>query len=177
MKNTLGNNLRSLLFDDDTWNLGHNRISKICDGLKNFNMPWTMMGRIDTSKPELYDKMVDSGCVGMRFGIETFNQELSDNVKKHMNTKTAYDNLQYLVTRFSNMEFHFTTMKNFPGEKPGSWEKDQEILKDLQEIGKKTSELTTNIKTLEFFARETYRMKKTNEVIFLFVPKSEEMEE
>jgi cell division protein FtsB len=48
---------------------------------------------------------------------------------------------------------------------------------EIQEIGKKTSELTTNIKTLEFFARETYRMKKTNEVIFLFVPKSEEMEE
>jgi radical SAM superfamily enzyme YgiQ (UPF0313 family) len=139
MKNILGDNLRSILFDDDTWNLGHNRISKICDGLKNFNMPWTMMGRIDTSKPELYDKMVDSGCVGMRFGIETFNQELSDNVKKHMNTKTAYDNLKYLVTRFSNMEFHFTTMKNFPGEKAGSWAKDQEILQDLQRIGRQNN--------------------------------------
>jgi|LakMenEpi03Aug12_release.lakeMendotaPanAssembly.Ray.scaffolds.fasta_scaffold38639_7 radical SAM superfamily enzyme YgiQ (UPF0313 family) len=139
MQYILKENLRSIFFDDDTWNLGPGRISKICDGLKEIGLPWTMMGRIDTSKPELYDKMVDSGCVGMRFGIETFNQELSDNVKKHMNTKTAYDNLKYLVTRFSNMEFHFTTMKNFPGEKTGSWEKDQEILQDLQRIGRQNN--------------------------------------
>ena len=139
MKDVLGSNLNSIFFDDDTWNLGHTRISKICDGLKNFNMPWTMMGRIDTSKKELYDKMVDSGCVGMRFGVETFNQELSNNVKKHMDTSVSYDNLKYLVTRFSNMEFHFTTMKNLPGEKDGSWQKDQETLKDLASLGSKNN--------------------------------------
>jgi cell division protein FtsB len=42
---------------------------------------------------------------------------------------------------------------------------------EIEKIAKKTSELTTNVKTLEFFARETYRMKKPNEVIFLFVDK------
>ena len=139
MKDILGSDLNSIFFDDDTWNLGQARISKICDGLKNFNMPWTMMGRIDTSKKELYDKMVDSGCVGMRFGVETFNQELSNNVKKNMDTSVSYDNLKYLVTRFSNMEFHFTTMKNLPGEIDGSWQKDQEILKDLASMGTKNN--------------------------------------
>jgi cell division protein FtsB len=44
---------------------------------------------------------------------------------------------------------------------------------EIEKIGKKTAELTTNVKTLEFFARETYRMKKPNEVIFLFVDKKE----
>lgn len=139
IKNKLGSNLKSIFFDDDTWNLGKTRIEKICDGLKNIGLPWTMMGRIDTSKPELYDKMVGSGCVGMRFGVETFNQKLSDNVKKHMDTKVAYDNLKYLVTRFSNMEFHFTTMKNLPGEKDGSWQRDQEILKELADLGRKNN--------------------------------------
>ena len=136
MKNILGENLRSIFFDDDTWNLGKSRIEKICDGLKEINVPWTMMGRIDTSKPELYDKMVDAGCVGMRFGVETFNQVLSDNVKKHMNVETAYKNLHYLVTKFSNMEFHFTTMKNLPGEVGDSWQDDQKKLIELQEIAK-----------------------------------------
>lgn len=139
MKSILKNNLKSIFFDDDTWNLGPVRIAKICDGLKDIGLPWTMMGRIDTSKPELYDKMVDSGCVGMRFGVETFNQELSDNVKKHMNTQLAYDNLKYLVTKFSNMEFHFTTMKNLPGEKDGSWQRDQSLLKELASIGKQNN--------------------------------------
>ena len=137
--NTLGGNLGSIFFDDDTWNLGKKRIEELCDGLKDIGLPWTMMGRIDTSKPELYEKMVDSGCVGMRFGVETFNQELSNNVKKRLNTTDAYNNLNYIVTNFKNMEFHFTTMKNLPGEKPGSWERDQEILKELQALGAKNN--------------------------------------
>jgi radical SAM superfamily enzyme YgiQ (UPF0313 family) len=137
IKNILGNNLGSIFFDDDTWNLGKKRIEQICDGLKDIGVPWTMMGRIDTSTPELYKKMVDCGCVGMRFGVETFNQELSNNVKKRLNTAKAYENLKYIVTNFSNMEFHFTTMKNLPGEKKGSWENDQTILKELADAGRR----------------------------------------
>ena len=141
IKKQLNGNLGSIFFDDDTWNLGKLRIEKICDGLKEIDIPWTMMGRIDTSTPELYKKMVDSGCVGMRFGIETFNQELSNNVKKKLDTKKAYENLKYIVTNFSNMEFHFTTMKNLPGEKKGSWENDQIILKELQSLGSKNNNI------------------------------------
>jgi len=37
------------------------------------------------------------------------------------------------------MEFHFTTMKNLPGEKNGSWENDQTILKELEQLGTKNN--------------------------------------
>lgn len=131
--------IRSIFFDDDTWNLGKKRIEILCDGLKKIGLPWTMMGRIDTSSTELYKKMVDSGCVGMRFGVETFNQNLSDNVKKRLNVVKAHDNLKFIVSNFSNMEFHFTTMKNLPGEIAGSWERDQQILKELESIGRKNN--------------------------------------
>lgn len=135
MKTHLGGEMRSIFFDDDTWNLGKSRIEKILAGLKDLSLPWTMMGRIDTSKPELYDRMVDAGCVGMRFGVETFDQTLADNVKKSLDVQVAYENLKYLVTRYSNMEFHFTTMRNLPGEKPGSWQRDQELLQGLERLG------------------------------------------
>ncbi len=139
VKNKLNGSLKSIFFDDDTWNLGKKRIEILCDGLKKIGLPWTMMGRIDTSSTEMYKKMVDSGCVGMRFGVETFNQELSNNVKKRLNVVTAQDNLKYIVSNFKNMEFHFTTMKNLPGEKNESWLKDQQILKELQSIGEKNN--------------------------------------
>lgn len=44
-------------------------------------------------------------------------------------------------------------------------QKEEEIIL----IKKKTTELTTNPEALETFARETYRMKKVNETVFLFV--------
>jgi len=44
---------------------------------------------------------------------------------------------------------------------------------EIEDIKVKISELTTNPEELEKFARETYRMKKENEVIFLFVEENE----
>ncbi|MBP0014395.1 MAG: hypothetical protein J7545_00775 [Roseofilum sp. SBFL] len=129
----------SIFFDDDTWNLGNQRITELCKGLKDIGLPWTMMGRIDTSRLEIYDLMVDSGCVGMRFGVESFNQKLVNNTKKSLNTKKSYENIKYLVTRFSNMEFHFTTMKNLPGETEEDWHNDLKILNELKSIGEKSN--------------------------------------
>lgn len=44
--------------------------------------------------------------------------------------------------------------------------------KDIENIKLKINELTTNQEALEKFARETYRMKKQDEVVFLFAEKS-----
>lgn len=41
---------------------------------------------------------------------------------------------------------------------------------EIEELKLKINELTTNQEELEKFARETYCMKKDDEVIFLFVP-------
>jgi cell division protein FtsB len=43
--------------------------------------------------------------------------------------------------------------------------------KSIENIKKKTLELTTNSEALEKFARENYKMKKKDEVIYLFVDK------
>jgi radical SAM superfamily enzyme YgiQ (UPF0313 family) len=129
--------IQSILFDDDTWNIGNQRIIDLCHGLKDINVPWTMMGRTDTSNLALYDLMVESGCVGMRFGIESFNQKLLNNTKKRLNAQRSFETLKYLITRYSNMEFHFTTMKNLPGEKDADWNRDVELLNELKEIGER----------------------------------------
>jgi cell division protein DivIC len=43
--------------------------------------------------------------------------------------------------------------------------------KNIERIKQKTLELTTNPEALEKFARENYKMKKKDEVIYLFVDK------
>ena len=133
-----GGQIRSIFFDDDTWNLGTARVKELCQGLKDIGLPWTMMGRIDTSRLELYDLMVDCGCVGMRFGVESFNQRLLDNTEKNLNARKSHENITYLLTRFSNMEFHFTTMKNLPGETDDDWQNDLKILTELKQLAERS---------------------------------------
>ncbi len=130
--------IKSILFDDDTWNLGRYRIETFCRGLAEIGLPWTMMGRSDACRPELYDLMVDSGCVGMRFGVESFSQRLLDNTKQKLDAKKNFETIKYLITRFSNMEFHFTTMTNLPGETETDRQRDLKLLNELKELGQKS---------------------------------------
>lgn len=122
---------RSILFDDDTFNIGVERISKLCDELEHIGLPWTMMGRLDTSPPELFDKMVDSGCVGMRFGVETFDSQVLKNIKKGLQTEKIVQTLEHITRKHPDLMIHLTMMKDLPGQTDQIHEKDMKILHDL----------------------------------------------
>lgn len=122
---------KSIFFDDDTFNMGKERISRLCDELKDIGLPWTMMGRIDISPESLYDKMVDSGCVGMRFGIETFDNEILKNVKKGIERKDFRGILEHISLRYPQIMIHLTMMKDMPGQTEAIHQNDMRILRDL----------------------------------------------
>jgi radical SAM superfamily enzyme YgiQ (UPF0313 family) len=124
----------SILFDDDTWNIGTKRVAELCAGLKEIGVPWSMMGRTDASSLESFQWMADAGCIGMRFGVESFHQHLLDTVEKHMDAQKNFENLEYLVTNLRGIEFHLTTMREMPGEKPGEWEQDLKKLEFLARL-------------------------------------------
>jgi radical SAM superfamily enzyme YgiQ (UPF0313 family) len=124
-------NFKSVFFDDDTFNMGTKRISELCDYLKEIGLPWTMMGRLDISPDWLYDKMVDSGCVGMRFGIETFNLEVLKNVEKGIERKDFKATLEHIVAKHPKLMIHVTMMKDMPGQTIEDHENDMQIMKNM----------------------------------------------
>ncbi len=122
---------RSIFFDDDTFNVGTERISLLCDELKRIGLPWTMMGRLDCSPDWLYDKMVDSGCVGMRFGIETFNHSVLKRIHKGIERVDFQRVLEYIVNKYPDLYIHLTMMKNLPGQTEEIHLNDLKILSNL----------------------------------------------
>lgn len=122
---------KSIFFDDDTFNLGTKRISKLCDELAKIGLPWTMMGRLDCSPDWLYDKMVDCGCVGMRFGIETFNIEVLKRINKGIERTDFKGTLEYLSEKYPRLMIHLAMMKDLPGQTEEIHHRDMEILKEL----------------------------------------------
>jgi radical SAM superfamily enzyme YgiQ (UPF0313 family) len=122
---------RSIFFDDDTFNLGTKRVSKLCDYLKEINIPWTMMGRLDISPDWLYDKMVDSGCVGMRFGVETFNIDVLKNIEKGIERRDFRKTLEYICSKYPEIMIHITMMSDMPGQTDADTEMDMKIIKEM----------------------------------------------
>ena len=122
---------KSIFFDDDTFNLGTHRINKLCEELAVIGLPWTMMGRLDCSPDWLYDKMVDCGCVGMRFGIETFNIDVLKKVNKGIERVDYKNTLKYLSEKYPDLMIHLTMMKNLPGQSEDIHQYDIKILEGL----------------------------------------------
>ena len=122
---------KSIYFDDDTFNMGDERISKLCDYLKGIGLPWGIMARLDCSPLWLYDKMVDCGCVWMKFGVETFDPEVSRKIRKGLKIDNVYSVVEYLSNKYPDVTIHLTMMKNLPGQTESMHQHDMEIIHNL----------------------------------------------
>jgi len=122
---------KGILFDDDTFNIGNQRVSKLCDELKKINLPWTMMGRLDCSPNWLFDKMIDSGCIAMRFGLETFNKKVLKRINKGLENFNILKTLKRLVKKYPKTVIYLTIMKNLPCQTEEIHAEDIKILNNL----------------------------------------------
>jgi anaerobic magnesium-protoporphyrin IX monomethyl ester cyclase len=89
MLHSQGFNSISFLDDQFVWN--KERIIKICDGIKDLNMEWSCLARADHLEDELLIKsMAEAGCKYVDIGIESFNQEILDYIKKDLKVESIY---------------------------------------------------------------------------------------
>lgn len=77
---------KSIYFDDDTFNIGNERILDLCDRIvkRGINVPIEAMGRADTSTREVFEAMHRAGLVAIKFGVETGDPEMMQRIKKHL---------------------------------------------------------------------------------------------
>ncbi len=82
---------KGIYFDDDTFNIGKERILKICKEIKrrHIKVPWSIMARADTSDYQTLKAMKDAGLCALKFGVESASQELIDNCGKHLDLRAV----------------------------------------------------------------------------------------
>lgn len=130
------NPIGSIFFDDEMFNAGDPaRLEAIAKGMGTIGLPWSFMGRIDTSKREMLELFVANGCVGMRFGVESFHQHLLDRVNKKLDVQKSWEMCQWILTHFKGLHVRLLTMRHLPGETLVEELKDAELFTRLQQIG------------------------------------------
>lgn len=107
--------IRSVYFDDDTFNLGNKHVAGICDVMRKLRMPWAAMCRADTVTRETWKLMFESGCYGVKIGFESGVQSIvTDVIGKDLDLKAARDTVIFL--RNLGMTVHGTFTYGHPGE-------------------------------------------------------------
>ena len=72
--------IQYVYFDDDTFNIGNNRVRGIAKVMKKFGLPWGAMCRADTCNLETFQTMRNCGCVEVKIGVESGSQRVLDEV-------------------------------------------------------------------------------------------------
>jgi len=82
---------RSISFLDDQFIWNNRRIVEICDGIKDLRLEWSCLARADHLEDESMIKaMAEAGCKYIDIGIESFNQEILDYIKKGLKVESVY---------------------------------------------------------------------------------------
>lgn len=106
---------KAIYFDDDTFNIGNRHTENMSALMGKFKTPWFAMCRADTSKKETWKKMADSGCKGVKIGVESGSQLVVDKiVNKHLDLKYVSEIVSYI--RSLDMSVHGTFTYGLPGE-------------------------------------------------------------
>ncbi len=88
---------RTVSIIDDEFVLDKKRTVEICEGIKSLKMRWGCLARADSLvDDEVVRAMAYSGCVYTDIGIESFSQDILDDVKKGIKLETFYEAMKIL---------------------------------------------------------------------------------
>jgi radical SAM superfamily enzyme YgiQ (UPF0313 family) len=106
---------RSIYFDDDTFNLGDRHVLSICEVMAEIKLPWTAMCRADTITQDVWRRMKETGCVGVKLGFESGSQYVVDKiVNKYLDLREAAETVRFLKS--IGLTIHGTFTYGLPGE-------------------------------------------------------------
>lgn len=107
---------KGIMFHDGTFTVNRKWVDDFCRTLikEKIEISWMCLTRVDTIDEDLLRLMKKSGCYGMSFGIESFNQKSLDLMKKNVTVQQNIDALNIAL----KLNFYVTAtyIICFPGE-------------------------------------------------------------
>ena len=124
--------IKEIAFKDPIFTLDRNNVMKFCDLLikRNYTLIWSANSRVDNITQEMCLKMKEAGCESLTFGLESGDQQILNNLKKHATIQQARQAISYAKKAKIKVVANF--MVGNPGETNESINK---TIKFMKEIG------------------------------------------
>ncbi len=119
---------RQITFGDDVWAYSKDRVMGMVRILKEIGLPYVVETRVNDLDPEKVRIMADSGCKQIKFGIESFSQEILNRAHKNVRVEDIYRAVK--LTQDAGMEANAFLLFGLPGETKKTI---QETLRGIEE--------------------------------------------
>ncbi len=115
---------KSVYFDDDTFNIGKERMLDFCRALKKRGLqdvPWAIMARADLMDEEILREMKSAGLWAVKYGVESQEKRFLKNSGKKLDLDKATKIIE--MTTALGIQVHLTFCFGFTGETEKSIQK------------------------------------------------------
>lgn len=127
--------IKSIYFDDDTFNLVEKHAIEIAKVMKRIGLPWSAMCRADTLSWEGWCALAESGFYGAKLGFESGSQVVIDTIiNKRLNLKNAAYTARRLRAELG-LTIHGTFTVGLPGETEAQQAETRAFIDDLYATG------------------------------------------
>lgn len=123
--------VKEIYFDDDDFTANKKHVLAICYEIKNRGLKvfWSCMGDAMVTDKEMIDAMADSGCIGMKFGVESGDIEILKYIGKPINFDRVKEVAAYCAKK--RIKTHATFTFGLSGETEDSMFKTLDFAKEL----------------------------------------------
>ncbi len=109
-------------FTDDAFTVDQARTEELCNEIKKrgLKIKWNCGTRVDMVTKELLQKMKDTGCISVWFGVESGSQKVLDNMHKGISTEQTIRTVGWVIEL--GLKPTPNVLLGFPGEtKESAW--------------------------------------------------------
>lgn len=99
---------------DDNFIVNKNKVRDICTAIHDLNLRWSALSRVDTINQALLDDMAASGCIEVKFGMESGSEALLKAMRK--NTTQAQIRSAVRMARRAGIKVKLFLIHGYPGE-------------------------------------------------------------
>ena len=123
--------VKEIAFKDPVFTLDKKNVMEFCDLLiqRTYDLIWSANSRVDNLTQEMCFKMKKAGCASLTFGLESGDQEILNNLKKHATLEKARQAVAYAKKAKIKVVANF--MVGNPGETRESLRKTLAFMKEL----------------------------------------------
>jgi radical SAM superfamily enzyme YgiQ (UPF0313 family) len=125
-------NIDFFYIQDDTFTIKPKRVIEFCRRLKalNLGIVWGIEGRVNQFPDEVFNELVEAGCIQMDFGVESGSQRMLDRMKKGITVEDI--RRVFKLCRNNRIRTVANFLLNTPGETEEDVQKTLELSKEIK---------------------------------------------
>ena len=123
--------IKGFCITDDNFIINKRRVAEICDEITPLNLKWSSLSRVDTVDQSLLEKLKESGCIEIKYGIESG----SPRILELMNKRISIDQIRnaVMLTQNAGIKVKAFILHGFPGENIESTNETISLLNELKD--------------------------------------------